>query len=189
MGNQSVTTARPWLRDVFSPSLLLFAALALVSGLFVYFTVGAGAVRAALVADYQLLQRVLPRIAAAVLVFGFVRVLLPPERVSRWIGNGSGFRGLAIATVAGMVTPGGPAAMFPMVTALGLAGADRGALVAYALGWSLLGVQRMMIWEVPLLGTDFALLRFSLVVALPFIAGTIARRLPLDPTAALKAMK
>ena len=176
-----------WLREVFSPSLFLFAALALASGLLTYVMVGAEAVIAALAADYELILRILPRIGAAVLVFGFVRVLLPPERVSQWVGTGSGLRGLAIATVAGMVTPGGPAAMFPMAAALGLAGADRGTLVAYTLGWALLGVQRMMIWEIPLLGSDFALFRFGLVAPLPLIGGMIARRLPIDPRPSLPA--
>ena len=178
-----------WLREVFSPSLYLFAGLALASGLLTYWVAGAEAVKIALAADYQLILHILPRIGAAVLVFGFVRVLLPPERVSRWVGTGSGLRGLVIATIAGMVTPGGPAAMFPMAAALGLAGADRGALVAYALGWALLGVQRMMIWEIPLLGSDFALLRFGLAVILPIVAGVIARRLPLDPVPGLPAAK
>ncbi len=166
--------------------MYLFAALALASGAAVLIMLGPAAAGAALAADYELAIRILPRIAAAVLIFGFVRVLLPPERVSHWIGAGSGVRGLVLATVAGMITPGGPIAMFPMVSALGLAGADRGALVAYALSWSLLGVQRMMIWEIPLLGADFTLLRFSLALILPLVAGTIARHLPLNPTVGFK---
>ncbi len=174
------------MHEVFSPSLYLFAALAAISGLAVFLILGPSAAAAALAADYDLAIRILPRIAAAVLIFGFVRVLLPPERVSQWIGAGSGMRGLVLATFAGMITPGGPVAMFPMVSALGLAGADRGALVAYALSWSLLGVQRMMIWEIPLLGADFTLLRFSLAAILPVVAGTIARHLPLNPVVAFR---
>ena len=51
-----------WLREVFSPSLYLFAGLALASGLLTYWVAGAAAVRIALAADYQLILHILPRI-------------------------------------------------------------------------------------------------------------------------------
>jgi hypothetical protein len=59
-----------------------------------------------------------------------------------------------------------------------MAGADRGALVAYLTSWSLLGFQRVMVWELPLMGVDFALLRSLANLPLPIIAGLLARWLP-----------
>ena len=44
---------------------------------------------------------------------------------------------------------------------------------------AVIGVQRFMIWEVPMLGGDLALLRYLLCVPVPIIAGLIARLLPM----------
>jgi hypothetical protein len=70
---------------------------------------------------------------------------------------------------------------FPIVVAFYMSGADRGALVAYLTGWSLLGFQRTLVWELPLLGGEFTLYRIAAVITLPILAGLIARRIPMGP--------
>jgi uncharacterized membrane protein YraQ (UPF0718 family) len=95
------------------------------------------------------------------------------------MGAQSGFAGLLLATLAGLMTPGGPMASFPMVLVLAVAGADRGALIAYITSWALLGFQRTLVWELPVLGADFALLRLAVCLPLPLLAGVLARRLTL----------
>ena len=59
------------------------------------------------------------------------------------------------------------------------AGADRGALVAFILAWSLNGFQKLLVYEAPLLGLDFALLRTLITFPMPMIAGWLARRVPI----------
>jgi hypothetical protein len=63
------------------------------------------------------------------------------------------------------------------------AGADRGILVSYITSWALLGVQRMIVWDIPLMGVDFSVLRFAVSLPLPILAGYIARRISIgvDP--------
>ena len=80
--------------------------------------------------------------------------------------------------VAGSLTPGGPATSFPFVVALYMAGADRGSLVAYLTAWSLLGFQRVVVWEMPFLGIDFVWVRLLANLPFPILAGIIARKLP-----------
>jgi uncharacterized membrane protein YraQ (UPF0718 family) len=121
---------------------------------------------------------VFPRVLLALMVAGLVQAVLPRDKVAYWVGSESGFRGIVIATVAGALTPGGPMTSFPFVVALYMAGADRGSLVAYLTSWELLGFQRFMIWEVPLLGPEFALLRGLANLPLPILAGLLARKLP-----------
>ncbi len=157
----------------------MFAALAAVSGGACFYVGGKAAVVEALVDDVDLFVFLLPRIGAAVLLAAFLQVLVPRDLVAAWIGEKSGLRGMAIASVAGMLTPGGPMAAFPLVVALHASGADRGALVAYVTAWSLLGVQRLLIWEIPLLGGEFVVLRFIVSALLPLVAGLIARQLPM----------
>ncbi len=157
----------------------MFAALAVASGAACFTVGGKAAVVEALVGDVDLFVFLLPRIGAAVLLAAFLQVLVPRDLVAAWIGEKSGLRGMVIASLAGMLTPGGPMAAFPLVVALHASGADRGALVAYVTAWSLLGVQRLLIWEIPLLGGEFVVLRFIVSALLPLVAGLIARQLPM----------
>ncbi len=171
---------------VLTPSFFVFAALAAASGGACFYIGGKAAVVEAFAGDVDLLAFLLPRIGAAVLVAGFLQVLVPRDVVAAWIGEKSGLAGMAIASVAGMLTPGGPMAAFPLMVALHASGADRGALVAYVTAWSILGVQRLLIWEIPLMGGDFAMLRFIVSALLPLAAGLIARQLPVRMAGAAK---
>jgi uncharacterized membrane protein YraQ (UPF0718 family) len=104
-----------------------------------------------------------------------VEVMMPHGLVERWIGARSGLRGLVLATLAGMFTPGGPFIAFPLVLALLRAGADYGALVAYVTAWSLLSVFRMLVFEIPFTGIELPAVRFVTCFFLPVLVGLIAR--------------
>ncbi len=164
---------------VIGPSLILFGALAAVSGAACLYWRGAAAFTEALVGDVDLVLFVLPRIGAAVLIAGFLQTLVPKDVVARLLGERSGLLGMAIATIAGALTPGGPVTSFSLVVALATSGAGRGPLVAYITAWSLLGLQRILIWELPLLGPEFTLWRYAISAMLPILAGLIAQQLPL----------
>ena len=163
----------------FGKSFWGFAALAVVSGLACFIVAGPVAFAEVVKDDLHMLARTVPRIVAAMGVAGFIWVMLPRDRLTRLVGQESGWRGLAIATAAGTVTPGGPAAAFSLLAVLGGAGADRGALVAYIASWAMLGLQRVLVWDVPFMGAEFTLTRILISLPLPFIAGLIARSLPL----------
>jgi uncharacterized membrane protein YraQ (UPF0718 family) len=164
----------------FGKSFWGFAALAAVSGLTCFVVAGPEVFAEVVVDDLHMLANTVPRIIAAMGVAGFIWVLLPRDRLTRLVGQESGWRGLVIATGAGIVTPGGPAAAFSLLAVLGGAGADRGALVAYVTSWAMLGLQRVLVWDVPFMGAEFSLTRLLISLPLPFIAGLIARSLPLN---------
>lgn len=162
----------------FDRAFWMFLILASASAAACWLTQGSESFRQALHDDLGLMAMVFPRVLIALMVAGLVQAMLPRDKVAYWVGSESGFRGIMIATVAGALTPGGPMTSFPFVVALYMAGADRGSLVAYLTSWSLLGFQRFMVWEVPILGVDFALLRALANLPLPIIAGLLARKLP-----------
>jgi uncharacterized membrane protein YraQ (UPF0718 family) len=166
------------LRGIFDGSFWVFAGLAAATGTACYLVAGPTAFWESFREDAELFILILPKLAAALLVAGFIQVLLPRGKVARWIGERSGLRGLAIASGAGMVTPGGPMTSFPLVNALHAAGTGRSALIAYLTSWSTLGLQRILSWELPLMGVEFALLRFLASLPLPFLAGMVSRWLP-----------
>jgi len=159
----------------------IFLGVAVLTGAVTWYLKGPETVEHAVLGDLHLLLFLIPRMLGGMILAGLVQVVLPPEVVARWVGAESGVRGLVIATAVGALTPGGPMTTFPIVVAFYMSGADRGALVAYLTAWSLLGFQRFLVWELPLLGPDIALLRLLVVFWMPVLAGAIARRLPLDP--------
>ncbi len=115
------------------------------------------------------------------LIAAFVQVLLSRDKVARYVGETAGDKAIYIGTVAGGLTPGGPMTSFPLVQSLQQAGTGRPALVAYVTSWSTMGFQRILNWELPLLGPDLTLLRLAASLPLPIIAGFTSRLLPKPP--------
>jgi hypothetical protein len=158
----------------------IFAVVAVAGGVITWHWKGQATVEQAILGDVDLFVFLVPRMLGGMILAGLVQVVLPPEIVAKWVGAESGFRGLVIASVVGALTPGGPMTSFPIVVAFYMSGADRGALVAYLTAWSLLGFQRLLVWELPLLGPDITFYRVLAVFWMPVLAGYIARQLPIS---------
>src|SRR2546425_1711377 len=102
---------------------------------------------------------------------GLMQVLIPEAVVSRHFGREGGLRAILIATLAGVLTPGGPMVSVPFMVALANSGAALPSLVAYMTSWSLFGVQRIIAWEAPLMGWHFVVVRVIPSLAFPIVAG------------------
>jgi len=113
---------------------------------------------------------VIPRMVVAIVLAGLMQVLVPQDFVARHFGHSAGLRALLLATLAGMVTPGGPMVTVPFMVALANSGAALPTLVAYMTAWSLFGLQRIIAWEAPLLGWPFVVSRVVPSLAFPVIA-------------------
>ena len=79
----------------------------------------------------KLFVKVVPVLLLAFIAAGIISKVLPREFISRWLGEESGMRGLAIATLAGILTPGGPLIQFPIVAALLKSGVAVAPLMTY----------------------------------------------------------
>jgi len=99
--------------------------------------------------------------------------LIPKEQIAQWIGQESGWRGIWIGSLAGVLAPGGPMIVFPMAAGFLQAGAGLGTLVAYVTAWSMWGA-RILLLESALIDPKFALFRFLSCVFVPPLAGGIA---------------
>jgi hypothetical protein len=69
-----------------------------------------------------------------------------------WMGQGTGLKGIFIGMTLVGVTPGGPMTHFSFMASFGKMGVGVGPLVAYLTAWSLYGLQRIIMWEIPFLG-------------------------------------
>lgn len=173
--DQDANTPAP--RPVLDGASWFFVLLAAVAALLVLWLEGLHALARAMRLSATLLMTVSPMILIGLFLGGLVKELSDPRQIAPVLGARSGWKGLALATALGAVTPGGPFAAFPIVYALSLAGADIGAVVAYLTAWSILGLHRLVIWELPLLGPDFVVARALASLPLPLMAGFIARLL------------
>jgi uncharacterized membrane protein YraQ (UPF0718 family) len=119
-------------------------------------------------------HNIAPRLPFALVAAECLGRLLPPEVVSAWIGAGTGFTGVLIASGVGAALPGGPMLAFPLAIALLRAGAGPEALVALITAWSLVAINRTLLFELPLLGTRFTAWRLAVCSPLSIIAGLLA---------------
>lgn len=169
---------RGLLRDGFGKGFWGFLAVAVVFGAICYAVKGHETFVETMAHDFALLMELLPRVILALSIAALIFYMLPRDRISGLVGSESGMLGLIVATIAGTITPGGPSSAYPLLAVLASSGADRGAMIAYITAWATLGVQRILVWDVPFMGTEFAILRFLVCLPLPIVAGLIARRLP-----------
>jgi uncharacterized membrane protein YraQ (UPF0718 family) len=167
------------LSDAFGRSFWGFLGAAIAFGIVCWAIKGPEMVAAALRNDLRLLVDLMPRVLVALSIAALIWVMMPRDRMAALVGADSGLRGLAVAALAGTITPGGPSSAYSLLAVLAVSGADRGALVTYITAWATLGLQRILIWDVPFMGAEFAMLRFAVTLPLPIVAGLIARRLPI----------
>jgi uncharacterized membrane protein YraQ (UPF0718 family) len=157
-------------KGMLTPSFLVMFVLAAILTV-VAWQRGPDLAREGFGAAWGLFWFILPNLVVGLILGGMIQVLLPRELVAHWAGEGSGLRGLAIATVAGAITPGGPFVQFPVVASLWKAGTGIGPITAYVSAWSLLGFQRILVYEGPILGWRFVLARVAVALTMPIVAG------------------
>ena len=120
-----------------------------------------------------LLWSYLPLLFLAFLAAGLIQVVLPAEMVQNWLGAESGWRGIVIGSVTGMLIAAGPYVAYPIFASVLLGGAGMGTSVALITSWSLLNLSKLP-FEVALLGPRFSGARISLMIFMPVIAGFLA---------------
>ncbi len=134
---------------------------------------GAGTLRQGVVDAGRMFVSLIPLLVLAFVLAGLIQVALPPEMITAWMGETSGFRGILVGTVAGALITGGPYVSFPIIAAIFDSGAGVGTTVALISGWAMLGLGQLP-FEVSLIGPRFMLVRLTTVFFVPFGAGTAA---------------
>lgn len=102
--------------------------------------------------------------------------ILPKELVEEWLSASSGWQGILLGLVAGSSLPiGAPWAIYPMVAGLLRGVAGIGPIVTLLTGAALFGPLRAIVYEIPILGGDFFIVRVLSVIWAPPVAGLIAQ--------------
>jgi len=154
---------------------IIMGAIAIALILIGYFR-GQGQHITGLKAALSMTIEILPLLIFAFIVAGMMQALIPNEIISKWIGEGSGLRGIFIGTVAGGIMPGGPYVSLPVVGGFLRTGASIGTMVAFLTGWSLWAIARLPM-DIGILGWKFTLVRLACTFFFPPIAGLLANAL------------
>ena len=152
-------------------SWLVIGSLVVLCAVVAWRTGGPQRVGKALSSGTELFVSVLPNLILGFALAGFLHVLLPQELISGWMGRSSGVKGLLIGSAAGMLTPGGPFTHFPILASFLSKGAAVGPVCAYIAAWALIGLNRLLVWELPILGPQIAFVRFIASVGVPPLIG------------------
>lgn len=97
------------------------------------------------------------------------------DLIAAWLSDKAGFRGILTASLLGALTPGGPFLQFPIMATLLRAGAGIGPIISFITSWSLLGVNRVIIWEIPILGPKLTFARLIASLLVPVLLGSLGQ--------------
>jgi uncharacterized membrane protein YraQ (UPF0718 family) len=129
----------------------------------------------AVFATGRMLRGVLPELALGFLLAGLFEVLMPARTLSTWLGSERGTRGIFVGWGVGLLLPGGPYLVFPIVASLFAKGAGAGALIALISAKTLVSPIRMLTYEAPLLGWPLTLARLLPALFLPPLLGIVGQ--------------
>jgi len=116
----------------------------------------------------------LPRMVVALISAGLFAELLPEETVRQYLGDTSGFQGVLLGMVLGILTPGGAFVSFALAAGALAAGATAPSMISYMTAWALFSLTKMMAEEMALLGPGFIAKRVAVSFPIPLIVGGIA---------------
>jgi uncharacterized membrane protein YraQ (UPF0718 family) len=125
---------------------------------------------------WGLFTGILPKMVLGFLIGAVLPEILPKELIEEWLSARSGWKGIALGWAAGFSIPfGAPWVIYPMVAGLLKGGAGIGPLVTLLTGVALFGPFRAIVYEIPIMGGDFFLVRALSVCWMPPAAGILAQ--------------
>lgn len=130
-----------------------------------------GSARRSVEIGWSTFKRTLPLLIVAFIIVGYVNALEPQALVRTWIGPDSGFRGVLIGSIAGMLLPGGPYVVFPLIGTLYSTGAGMGPTLSMITSWAALALLSVS-FELPFLGWRFTLVRLGIGFVVPILVGS-----------------
>lgn len=159
------------MRKIFDASTALILTLSITGAILVFRRDGLDRVWEILSEDLIFFIEVVPKVLAGCFIGAFLPQVLPKEAISRSLGGESGLKGLVLATLIGIVMPGGPFTVYPVGASLYMIGAGVGPVTAFVTSWTLLGFNRAVVYEMPFMGAHFVLVRSVMSLFLPILAG------------------
>lgn len=108
----------------------------------------------------------------AFVIVGFVNVLAPQNLIRDYLGPESSWGGILLAEGIGMILPGGPYVVFPIMAVIYHAGAGLAPAVTLVTSWASVALLTVT-FEIPFMGWRFSVIRWGLGLLAPFLAGVV----------------
>lgn len=159
----------------FDVALLILVTLVLVAFVLSYLKGGWQLTSLSLTKAGGLFEKVWFRLLLGFLLGGFIQALIPRSLVSKWLGTGSGLKGILIASYVSMFATGGPYVWLPIVASIYKSGADIGPVLSLITARAILSIQMLVIWQIPFFGAELSLSRYIPCLLVPPIVGLIGR--------------
>lgn len=123
----------------------------------------------------ELINMVWLRLLLGFTLGGLIQVLIPRDLIAKWLGPSSGLKGILIGSYTGIIVSGGPYIMLPIAASIYRAGAGVGPVLAFLTGAGLLGIQGLIVWQIPFLGVGIPLARYIVCFFIPPLVGLASR--------------
>jgi uncharacterized membrane protein YraQ (UPF0718 family) len=154
----------------------LFVLLALTLGLLAFaFVKDTELPGAAFKATSRLLGSVWIELALGFVLAGLIDVLVPADVLVKWLGAERGVQGILVGWVSGLLLPGGPYVLFPIMANLFGKGVGAGPLITLITAKTLVSPIRMLTYEAPLMGWPITLARFLPGLFVPPVLGIVGQ--------------
>ena len=132
-------------------------------------------VGAAASATGRLVGAVWVELALGFVLAGLVDVLVPTAVLVRWLGAERATRGILVGWATGLILPGGPYVLFPIMANLFAKGVAAGPLITLITAKTLVSPIRMLTYEAPLTGWPITLARFVPGLLVPPLLGLVGQ--------------
>ena len=120
--------------------------------------------------------RILPTVLLIIVIIGLLMAFLPPDQISRFVGEQAGFGGILTIAALGAVLHIPALVSYPLAASLLQSGASIAAVAAFITTLTMVGVVTLPL-EIKELGKRIALLRnglsFIIAIAIALIMGVI----------------
>lgn len=120
---------------------------------------------------------IIPTMLLAFIFSGLVMTLVPEDMINEWLGKEAGIKGYLLALFGGMITPAGPAVIYPLIGIMIKKQCSIGIISTFLSSWGTLGLIRAVAWGVPLLGTKLIIITLLVSFPTPLIIGVLMNRI------------
>ena len=117
------------------------------------------------------LQSIWLRLILGFILGGLIKVLVPSSLIAEWLGPASGLKGILIGSYVGLILPGAPYIILPIIAYTYASGAGVGPVIAFLVSSQLVSLQTLFIWQIPFLGIKIALIRYVVTFFFPPLVG------------------
>ena len=123
-------------------------------------------------AFWQFLSEMIFVMPAVLVIMGLFGVWVPKEMINRYLGHGSGLRGMVIALLFGTLPTGPLYAAFPLSKGLLDKGASPANVFIFLAAWACIKIPQELV-ELQFLGWRFTLARFGFTVFVVFALAVV----------------